>query len=196
MRKILGFLVFLLCLASLLAIAGFLGLGVWLSPQSKLSKSDVIVAISGGETQSRTEAAIKLYKDGWAPKIIFSGAAQDTSGPSNAAAMRAIALNNGIPAGDILLDEVSENTQQNALAVAAIIKSRGYKQIILVTSPYHQRRAFLSFRAVLGNEVHIINHSAVDHSWRRLGWWTNEYSYKLTITELQKSLFVIMRDQP
>ncbi len=110
--------------------------------------------------------------------------------------MRVIALNNGVPDRDILLDEVSENTQQNALAVAAIIKSRGYKQIILVTSPYHQRRAYLSFRAVLGSEVHIINHSAVDHSWRRLGWWTNEYSYKLTITELQKNLFVIVRDQP
>lgn len=194
MKKFLGFLIFLLCFASLFAIAGFLGLGVWLSPQSKLAKSDVIVAISGGETQSRAEEAIKLYKDGWAPKIIFSGAAEDTSGPSNAAAMSAIAIEKGVPAKDILLEEVSQNTTQNALAVADIIKARSYKQIILVTSPYHQRRAYLSFRTALGSGVGIVNHSAVDHSWRRLGWWTNEYSYKLTVTELQKNLFVIVRD--
>ena len=43
-----------------------------------------IVAVSGGDTAARADEAIKLYKNGWANILIFSGAAADKSGPSNA----------------------------------------------------------------------------------------------------------------
>ena len=87
MLKRLG-ITLLIILLVLLAIGGTLfGIGYYLSPQSPLQKADAIVAISGGETQERALMAIELYQQGWAPVIIFSGAAADTSGPSNAAAM-------------------------------------------------------------------------------------------------------------
>ena len=58
-------------------------------------EADAIIALSGGDTNARANEAIRLYKLGWAPIIIFSGAAADPSGPSNAAAMRKIALGEG-----------------------------------------------------------------------------------------------------
>ena len=195
MQRVLKIGLTIVLTAAAIFALGWLSLGFYLSPQSSLSKSDVIVAVSGGDTPARTEEAIRLYKEGWARKIIFSGAALDTSGPSNAAAMKRQAVTEGVPAEDVLLDEVSTNTFENALAVREIVRREGMKQIILVTSPYHQRRAYVTFRAKLGPETKILNHSAVDERWRRSAWWANDYSYRITLDELQKTLFVIWSDR-
>src|SRR5258707_7766463 len=105
---------------------------------AKCAPADAIVAISGGDTPARAAEAIKLFKAGWAPKLIFSGAAQDTSGPSNAEAMRRQAIALGVPADAIVLDKNSVDTNQNASHVQQILGSRP-TIIILVTSPYHQQ---------------------------------------------------------
>lgn len=175
-------------------MAGFFGLGFYLSPQSPLAKSDAIVAISGGETNSRALEAISLYRQGLAPHIIFSGAALDPNGPSNARAMRTLALAHMVPDNAITLDETSANTDQNAAGVAAIVRQNNYQQIILVTSPYHQRRASLTFRAALPVNVAILNHSTTDQNWRRAEWWANVYSREITLSELQKTLYVLLVD--
>ena len=172
-----------------LAVGLFFGVGYYLSPQDKLVKADVIVAISGGDTEARTREAAALYRDGWAPHIIFSGAALDPNGPSNAATMAAAARAAGVPASAIELDEAAANTRQNAMAVAALMKQGGYHTIILVTSPYHQRRAAIVFKRVLGSAVPIINHSSYDQTWRRSHWWATPFSRSLTLAELQKTLY-------
>src|SRR5688572_21885830 len=77
---------------ALVVVVVVISIGFFLSPQSKLEQSDLIIAISGGETSQRTNEAIRLYRDGLAPKVLFSGAAADHSGPSNAAAMRIDAI--------------------------------------------------------------------------------------------------------
>jgi uncharacterized SAM-binding protein YcdF (DUF218 family) len=180
----------LVTLLALFALAWF-SLGFYLSPQSGLEKSDAIVAVSGGDTTARALEAVKLYQQGWAPKLIFSGAALDPSGPSNAAAMRRIATEHGVPAGAVLLDEISTNTFENADSVRGILELSGWRKIILVTSPYHQRRAYITFRSRLGSDYRILNHSAIDVRWRRSAWWANDYSYRVTLAELQKTLFVL-----
>ena len=63
---------------------------------------DAIVAVSGGDTSARTDEAIQLYKNNWSKTLIFSGAAEDKSGPSNAAAMKTQAEAEGIPASAII----------------------------------------------------------------------------------------------
>lgn len=184
----------LIILASF-GIGLFFGIGYFLSPQDPLTKVDAIVAISGGETDARTAEAVQLYKDGWAPRIIFSGAALDSSGPSNAKAMANAAVAAGVPTSDILLDETSINTRANAANVAALIHTRGYHSIILVTSPYHQRRASIVFHRELGAGVAILNHSSVDHNWRRSHWWATPYSQQLTYAELQKVAYEIIANR-
>lgn len=175
-----------------LALTFFFGIGYYLSPQDILTKADAIVAISGGDTEARTSEAVRLYQDGWAPVIIFSGAALDTSGPSNAKAMATAAMKAGVPEKAIMLDEVSANTRQNAADVAGIVRDQHYSSIILVTSPYHQRRASIAFRRELGSGVAILNHSSVDQDWRRSHWWATDYSRTLTISELQKVAYELI----
>lgn len=185
----------LLTLAIIILLLGgvaFFGLGYYLSPQDPLVKSDAIVAISGGDTAARTDMAVSLYKEGWAPRLIFSGAAADPSSPSNADAMKELAVKAGVPASAIALDQTATDTDQNATGVRSIIQQKGYKTIILVTSPYHQRRASITFADELGPSVKIINHSAIDPDWRRSKWWNDSYSVHVTLSELQKTVFVLL----
>lgn len=136
---------------------------------SECDSADAIVVVSGGNTPARTMAGVEMYKNGWAPVIIFSGAARDKTGPSNAAAMKSLALEQGVPSEAILVDEESETTQQNAQRVRAILESHEMDSIILVTSGYHQRRANLEFNKFVGENVTIRNHPvANDGDW---GWW-------------------------
>lgn len=189
MKRWLVILLVITVLLVALIAAGLATVGYYLSPQSDLVKADAIVAISGGETAARTQEAVRLYKDGWAPKLIFSGAALDPNSPSNARIMALAAEKEGVPASDIYLDETSSNTRENAKNVSDIITSAGFKSIILVTSPYHQRRALIIFQRFLGSSVEIINHSSYDQAWRRSAWWATAYSRTLTLSELQKVLY-------
>lgn len=178
-----------LALVIVLALGFVFGAGFFLSPQDKLELSDAIVVISGGETELRVAEGVKLFNEGWAPTIIMSGAARD-EGPSNAAAMKRLAQSSGVPASSILVEEESSTTFENAHNTAEIIEQERFSQIILVTSPYHQRRAHLVFTKALTNHpVTIINHSALDSAWRKNGWWRNEWARSLTFSELGKTLY-------
>lgn len=178
-----------LALLTILALTATIGVGFFLSPQSKLEKSDAIVAISGGETAERIEEAVDLYKANYAPVLIFSGAARD-EGTSNAQAMKLLAIKAGVPEENIFVEEKAQDTFENARFVREHVDSKNIKSIILVTSPYHQRRAYLTFRRFLGEKVKIINHSSTDSAWRKNGWWKDEWGKKLTFSELQKIILL------
>jgi len=166
------------------------GIGFLLSPQDALEPSDAIVVISGGETQSRVAEGVDLYKNNWAPILIMSGAARDTEGVANAVAMQRLAVDLGVASEDVLIEEESVNTFENAEKTKDIIIENKYSKIILVTSPYHQRRASLVFHKALKDlPIKIINHSATDSAWRKNGWWLNAWARQLTFEELQKVVY-------
>jgi uncharacterized SAM-binding protein YcdF (DUF218 family) len=169
-----------------------LAIALYLSPQDELEKADVIVVISGGDTDARINEGVKMYFQKWAPKIIFSGAAA-TGDVSNALAMKRIAVSEGVPEKDILIEEDSKTTRENAEFSAEIIREIGAKKIILITSPYHQRRAYQEFKTVLDDEVKIINHSAVDENWRKKNWWEDPTARFLTFVEILKSVYSFFR---
>jgi len=184
--------------ALLVAIIGVIGLTVFLSPNDLVlcddtpskkdtcQKVDAIVAVSGGDTKARAGEAIKLYKNGWANKIVFSGAAYDKSGPSNARVMKLQALSKGVPESAIAIDEASANTRQNAEQTVSILKNSGVNSMILVTSGYHQRRASLEFSKRLGDSIAIKNHPvAADNQWSKL-WWLTPTGWYLAGSEFIK----------
>ncbi len=153
--------------------------------------ADAIVAISGGDTDARAREAITLYQQGWAPYIIFSGAAQDKEGTSNAAAMAQQALGARVPQNAILLDEASVNTADNASQVRPIVVQHNFKRLILVTSPYHQRRASIEFNRRLGDIATIVNHpTSTDRYWNSGNWWATPLGVWLGTSELIKVMFV------
>jgi len=189
MKKFLSWLVAIVLIVVIFGFAGFVGIGYYLSPQNEAQKSDAIVVVSGGQTTSRAQKGIELFKQGYAPVVIFSGAALD-DGPSNAFAMREQALAAGIPSDRIYIDEISQNTYENAIHTKEIINSIDAKKIILVTSPYHQRRANQTFRAVLGQSYEVLGVSAFDDRWSKSQWWRRGFPLFITLSELWKLGYV------
>jgi uncharacterized SAM-binding protein YcdF (DUF218 family) len=194
MSRLLGtLLVFLLLGAGLImAISTYLGpdglsqCGAYPSTKEDCESADAIVAISGGDTQARTAQAIEMYKHDWAPLLVFSGAAADKSGPSNAEAMKRQAMDAGVPAGSILVDETSETTKQNATNAIDLLTQHRIHSVVLVTSAYHQRRAGLEFGHRAGRDVKIVNHPvASDNQWSGW-WWTTPTGWYLAVSEMIK----------
>ena len=147
---------------------------------------DAIVAVSGGDTDARTDEAVKLYKNGWSNLLIFSGAAADKTGPSNAKAMRKHALKKGVPDSAIVIEENSNTTQENARLSRNVFSERKISRIILVTSAYHQRRAGIEFRLAAGGNVEVINHPvAQDKQWSNW-WWISPNGWWLAMSEIIK----------
>ena len=175
-----------------------------ISQSQNCQTADAIVAVSGGNTSVRAAEAIRLYKEGWSETLIFSGAAADsvrpgrcrsrgaaadTSGPSNAAAMRRQAIEAGVPATAIKVEELAQTTRQNAERVKQLLVEAGgggAKRVILVTSPYHQRRASLEFKVLAGDGITIINRPTPDDpDWSKL-WWATPRGLWLAGGELVK----------
>lgn len=154
----------------------------------KCQKADAIVAVSGGNTSVRAAEAIRLYKNGWADTLIFSGAAADTTGPSNAEVMRRQALAAGVPASAIEVESSSQTTKENAERTKQLLadQDNATKRIILVTSPYHQRRASLEFRVLTGQGSTIINHPTPDDPDWPVLWWLTPRGWWLAGGELVK----------
>ena len=164
------------------------GLGWYLAQRDDLKKADAIVAISGGDTKARTLTAAQLYTDKWSKQLVVSGAAADPDSVSNAVQMRQIAINEGVPAEAIRTEDNSRDTKENADKVASTF-TVAPKTIILVTSPYHQRRAFEQF-SVAFPDTEIINYPAFDKTWRRSLWWVTPSGWYLTISESAKLLLI------
>lgn len=187
-----------LFIAPIVFIALVVSLSIYLQPNSfagceatpsqasGCEKADAIVVVSGGDTEARTNAGITLFNEGWASRLILSGAAQDKSGPSNAAAMKHQALSAGVPESAIYIDEESVNTQQNAQNTQPIFKDNNLNDIILVTSGYHQRRASLEFNKRADDSVSIRNYPVMsDKDWSGF-WWLTPRGWWLAGGEVAK----------
>lgn len=177
-----------------LAVAGvIIGTGWYIAPQDGLSKSDAIVVVSGGDTVKRTDKGVRLWQEGWAPRLVFSGAAAD-QGTSNAAVMRAQAVAEGVPAAATFVEERSATTRENAQFVKPILDSQGAKKVILVSSPYHTRRVKLNFQKVYGDGYTFLARPAFDSRWARRSWWRDGDTIELTWDELRKTIYVGLVD--
>lgn len=191
---------------SLLVIAGFIGLiafGLYsFVSQDDLAScgarptagqcaaADAIVVVSGGDTAARTDEATALYKRGWASLLIVSGAAIDKSGPSNAEVMRRLAIEDGVAPGNVLVDAMAKNTNQNAAGASQLAQPRGVQSVIVVTSPYHLPRAELLFERQFAE---VRSHpSQQDKDWSSR-WWLTAHGWRLVGSELVKYALELTR---
>ena len=143
-------------------------------------KADAIVVLAGGVGESgkagqgyqeRVNYSVKLYKQGFGDKLIFSsGYIYIFQEPD---VMKALAISLGVPEDDIILEKRAASTYQNVLYVRNILESKGWKRINLISSPFHMRRVDLVFKN-LAPQVEV-NYTPIPHSgyygWpRKLRW--------------------------
>ncbi len=114
--------------------------------------ADCIVVFGGGVGESgkagqgyeeRVQYAVDLFKKKYAKYLIFSsGYTYVFKEPE---VMKALAISLGIPQGSIILEDNAKNTHENVKFTKEILDKRYWNKILLISSPYHMRRASLVF---------------------------------------------------
>lgn len=123
--------------------------------------ADAIILLAGGTHSAqyprpmvevngagdRVLYAAYLYRQGKAPLILLSGGRIDyvESGNSPAEDMAFLLDMLDVPAQAMLLEDVSRNTQESAVAAWEMLSAQGIRRIILVTSAQHMPRSVALF---------------------------------------------------
>jgi len=129
-----------------------------------ISNADAIVCLEG-DGQNRTEKALELFQQGFAPLIIVSGSYDNPPFSIVAKKMADYLVKKKVPKEKIIIEKNSQNTREQAEEVFKIIVEKKIKKIILVASEFHQLRAYLTFLKAmedLGSKIVIVNVPAED----------------------------------
>jgi uncharacterized SAM-binding protein YcdF (DUF218 family) len=133
------------------AAAGDAGVIVVLSGYVRPPSETVPEAELGSDTFLRCLHAARLYKAKPRP-ILVSGGPNGPTGPTLARSMRDFLAGQGVKEEDLLMEEESGTTYENALHSGEILSRRNFNRIVLVTSAFHMPRSERCFRA-LGFQV-------------------------------------------
>lgn len=114
--------------------------------RQKPKKADVIVFLQG-DRLDRAEKVLELYKNGFASKVVITGNNERVKefNDSYLSEIKEYFLSQGVPEKSIIIDNKALNTLDQANNVIKIAKEKKWKKLIIVTSPYHILRAYLTF---------------------------------------------------
>ncbi len=127
--------------------------------------ADAILVLTGGE--NRIAEGFRAWKGGKGNELFILGAGRNAT------------LSGILPEGEavspdefprIHIEGWSANTLENAFSAKSAVVSRGYRDVILVTSDYHVPRSRLVLRKVLPPHVSI-SVIPVGSDWTRKGAW-------------------------
>lgn len=101
------------------------------------------------DASDRVLHASRLFRAARAPLVVASGGRLPWSeaARSEAEEMADLLVEWGVPREAILLEPKARTTSENAAETARLLRARGTKRVLLVTSSIHMRRALASFRA-------------------------------------------------
>jgi vancomycin permeability regulator SanA len=203
-----GILLKLLALLLLLALAGAVYLlrrpllraaGEWFIVDELPQPYDAIVVLGDDNYPAdRATRAAELYKERWAPRVIASGHYLRPYA-SVADLERRDLMERGVPAEAIVpFANFAANTREEAYAVRGLLRQKGWRRVLVVTSNYHTRRARYIYRRVLdpGMEGRVM--AARDSGFDPGAWWESRFGLKVFFRECAAMLvtFVEMRRKP
>lgn len=124
-----------------------------------LDDADAIVMLGGGATEGvadlsgsgvpsaevmgRLVDTVRLYRRLRKPVIVSGGS--EPGGFSEVDVDKRFLLDLGVPEEVILVEKSSRDTVENAANIVKIVKRRGFRKVVLVTSGYHLRRSSMIF---------------------------------------------------
>jgi uncharacterized SAM-binding protein YcdF (DUF218 family) len=167
-------------------------------------KSDLIVCL-GGTNVERGLATADAYKMGLAPKIYIVREElpdgyrelkqRGIDYPESIDLLVMILKGLGVPEGAIIRGDVqSRSTWEEAELVKALVERMNYKSIILITSPTHTRRTYLTFRKIMGEKEYRLFIVPSPYSeFKPDTWWQSRRHAREVLWEYQKLLYYTLK---
>jgi uncharacterized SAM-binding protein YcdF (DUF218 family) len=163
--------------------------------QDALQRSDLILVLAGARIERWLEG-VDLYKEGWAPRIVMSPgpvesvevqlAARGVHYPREGDLARDAAIALGVPPDAVaVLPNGVDNTAAEAAALHAMFPAA--RRMIVVTSPYHTRRAGFAFRREFSRAgVEVIVRSTRHTQSEPARWWRRRGDVRYIMMEIPK----------
>lgn len=154
------------------------------SPVDEPAPADLIVAL-GGEAIHRADKAAELFKAGYAERIFLAGPVDGRGAYLQA---------HGLPAEAILSDGKSRHSWDEAINSYALMRSQGWKTVLVVSDPPHMRRlAWTWGRVFAGSGMTFRLIPAPLPGWDAAHWWRVPGSKAYVESELEKLVYYIFR---
>ena len=169
------------------------GMARFLIVRDRLEPADVIIVLAGDSNGERVAAGVKLYKQGYANKLLMSG------GPlawklTYAEWMKEQAMALGVDPKDVILEVDSRSTFENAKLTLPIVRELQAKTVIMVTSPPHTRRAKRVFRNAYSKEkIKVISCPVENSAFQLAGWWKRHEDTQFVVREYISMFYYILR---
>lgn len=140
----------------------------WLVETTPVHRADVIVALGGD--RARQEKAVELYRQGLAPFVLFTGAdARD----------RDYGCLGVPPEAGLAVPRPVFTTNGESDVVREIVEKDRFHSVLIVTSPYHARRALAVFRKEFrGRPVEVMVAVCDAPAFLAHPWWTSHMGVK------------------
>ena len=110
--------------------------------------ADAIVFLQGDKLD-RAQKVKDLFDQGYAPRILITGnnvrVGLREENDANIQSIHRYFLEQGVPRTALLLDDTSLNTLEQAKHTVALVKKEDWKMLLVVTSPFHLLRTYLTF---------------------------------------------------
>jgi len=106
-----------------------------------MEHADALI-VPGGEPLARPQVAARLYRQGVAPKVFVTGV-------GDASSIRKVLMTEGVPSSAITMESKARTTYANAILLMPMLESAKVHTALIVTSPFHTRRALATFRKVM-----------------------------------------------
>lgn len=172
-----------------------LKIGDFLVLQDDLHPADVIHVISG--LDYRTDYGIQLLIAGYAKKIFFTGSWCDEIQGVHAERGKERAINQGIPPHAIVTDSTEViSTYQEATRLKIWIdqSQTPVNSVIVVSDPFHMRRAKWTYRQVLGDSIDIqMAPVPFENTSLHRRWWEDPASRMMVRDEYGKYVYYLLR---
>ncbi len=91
--------------------------------------------------RERIRHALALYRAGTVRKLVFTGGHGPGATLAESEVARDLALKEGVPAPDILIETRSRTTYENLLEAKRVMDSAGLRTAAVVSDPLHMKRA-------------------------------------------------------
>ena len=117
----------------------------------RLEKADAILVLCSHDKRV-AERGARLFLDGWAPLLIFSGGLGAITrrmwSEPEADQFAKVAASLGVPWEQMLVENRSTNTGENVLFTKRLLAEKNIdpRKFILVQKPYMERRSYATFR--------------------------------------------------
>lgn len=149
--------------------------------------ADAIVVLGGEMNPTRSAHAVRLYEDGRAPVVVFSGGEYKDLGIECSSARISLAAAEaiGLPEGVAIIAPEAQSTYDEAINLHKMVEERGWDSLVVVTDPFHTRRAARTFRTVLP-ETAIYMSAAPNPVHDPVLWWCSEVGLSSVLNELIK----------